>query len=650
LVITIRLKFFTPYSYLRPVLGSTPLLDKLNSPEELRKLPPEQLDKLSGELRNFLIDTISKYGGHFSANLGVIELTVALHYVFHTPDDKLIWDVGHQAYAHKVLTGRREDFPGNRKKGGISGFPKRKESVYDAFGTGHSSTSISAVLGMAVAAALQGNKTRQHVAIIGDGALTGGMAFEGLNHAGSLDTNILVVLNDNSISIDPSTGALKNYLNSLARNEANSEFREGVAETIRHARDQGVGESVLKKMETTAYQLLGKEGNFFESLNFQYFGPVDGHDVLGLVAELDRLKSISGPKLLHVLTLKGKGFEPAEKEQTLWHAPGTFDKLSREIKKQSDLPKPPKYQDVFGHTLLELALKYEKIIGITPAMPSGCSLDIMMEALPVRVFDVGIAEQHAVTFSAGLAAEGMIPFCNLYSTFSQRAYDQIIHDVCVQNLPVRFCLDRAGLVGADGPTHHGAFDIAFLRCLPNMVVAAPLNEHELRNMMLTAVHHTTGPISIRYPRGNGELIDWRNAMEVIEIGKGQIIQQGKGMAILSIGTLGNEAIQACKELAKEGIHPTHADMRFVKPLDEEMVLHLAEEHGTLITLEDGCLEGGFGSAVLECLAKHGKTNRIIRLGIPDQFIEQGTQPELYAQCDMDAAAISALIKRIEGQS
>jgi len=623
------------------------LLSKIQSPDDLKKHRPEELADVAHALRAFLIDTISKYGGHFSANLGVVELSVALHYVFNTPDDKLIWDVGHQAYAHKVLTGRRDGFPGNRTKGGISGFPKRKESEYDAFGTGHSSTSISAILGMAIAAALQGNKTRQHIAVIGDGALTGGMAFEGLNHAGSLDTNMLVVLNDNSISIDPSMGALKNYLNSLARNEANSEFREGVAETIRHARDQGVAESVLKKMETTAYQLLGKEGNFFESLNFQYFGPVDGHDTLGLVKELERLKSIPGPKLLHVLTLKGKGFEPAEKEQTLWHAPGTFDKLSGEIKKVSDAPKPPKYQDVFGHTLLELALKQEKIVGITPAMPSGCSMDIMMEALPNRVFDVGIAEQHAVTFSAGLAAEGMIPFCNLYSTFAQRAYDQIIHDVCVQNLPVRFCLDRAGLVGADGPTHHGAFDIAFLRCLPNMVVAAPLNEHELRNMMFTASLYNDGPFSIRYPRGNGELIDWRNPMTELEIGKGHIIQQGKGTAILSIGTLGNEAIQACKELAKENIHPTHADLRFIKPLDEELVLHLAEHHPTLITLEDGCLDGGFGSAILECLAKHGKTNRVIRLGIPDQFIEQGTQKELYAQCEMDAAAIICLIKKMD---
>lgn len=640
-------KFFPPSNYLCPVQGAFPLLDAINSPEDLRKIPRVELGKLAQELRSFLIDTISKHGGHFSANLGVVELAVALHYVFNTPDDKLIWDVGHQAYAHKVLTGRKNAFSGNRKLGGISGFPKRSESEYDAFGTGHSSTSISAVLGMAVAAAFQGNTQRQHIAVIGDGALTGGMAFEGINHAGSLDTNVLVVLNDNSISIDPSSGALKSYLKGLAKNETTSSFREGITETLRHARDKGVEETILKKMESTAYQLLVKEGNFFESLNFCYFGPVDGHDVEGLCAAMIQIKSVPGPKLLHVLTLKGKGFTPAEKEQTLWHAPGTFDKLSGEIvKKSSDQPAPPKYQDVFGHTLLELALHNEKIIGITPAMPSGCSMNIMMDALPDRVFDVGIAEQHAVTFAAGLAAEGMIPFCNLYSTFAQRAYDQIIHDVCVQQLPVRFCLDRAGLVGEDGPTHHGAFDIAFLRCLPEMVVAAPLNEQELRDMMYTASLYNDGPISIRYPRGTGEMPDWRHTMKQLEIGKGQIIQQGKGTAILSFGALGNEAIKACRELKTEGIIPTHADLRFVKPLDEALVLHLADTHGTLITLEDGCIPGGFGSAVLECLSDHGKTNRVIRIGIPDQFIEQGSQQELYKLCGMDAESLVSLIRNL----
>lgn len=624
------------------------LLNSINSPADIKNLSSEQLHALSQELRSFLIDAISKYGGHFSANLGVIELSVALHYVFNTPDDKLIWDVGHQAYAHKILTGRKDAFPGNRKKGGISGFPKMAESEYDAFGTGHSSTSISAALGMAVADKLKG-VNRQHIAVIGDGALTGGMAFEGLNHAGSLDTNILVILNDNSISIDPSMGALKNYLNSLARNEANTAFREGVANAISHARDQGVAESVLKKMESTAYQLMGKEGNFFESLNFQYFGPVDGHDIDGLCKELERLKHIPGPKLLHVLTLKGKGFEPAEKEQTLWHAPGTFDKLSGAIiQKEKSEPQPPKFQDVFGHTLLELAEQNENIVGITPAMPTGCSMNIMMDALPERVFDVGIAEQHAVTFSAGLAAEDIIPFCNLYSTFAQRAYDQIIHDVCVQNLPVRFCLDRAGLVGSDGPTHHGAFDIAFLRALPNMVIAAPLNEHELRNMMFTAMEYGDGPISIRYPRGNGSLPEWRNKMEKMEIGKGRIIQQGKGIAILFAGAIGTYAIAAAEELGKNGIAITLADMRFIKPLDETLLQQLSAQHGTFITLEDGCLDGGFGSAVLEAMNRHHLDNRVIRLGIPDQFIEQGSQQELYQVCGMDAASIVALVKKLQG--
>ncbi|MBI1222744.1 MAG: 1-deoxy-D-xylulose-5-phosphate synthase [Bacteroidetes bacterium] len=624
-----------------------PTLSRISNPADLRELNNSERKSLATELRDFLIDTISQDGGHFSANLGVVELTVALHYVFNTPDDKLVWDVGHQAYAHKILTGRKDVFSGNRKKGGISGFPKRSESEFDAFGTGHSSTSISAVLGMAVADKLRGIHNRQHIAVIGDGALTGGMAFEGLNHAGSLDTNILVILNDNSISIDPSMGALKNYLNSLARNEANTAFREGVANAIGQARDQGVAESVLKKMESTAYQLMGKEGNFFESLNFQYFGPVDGHDLDGLCSELERLKHIPGPKLLHVLTLKGKGFEPAEKEQTLWHAPGTFDKLSGKIiQKEKPSTQPLKFQDVFGHTLLELAEQNDKIVGITPAMPTGCSMNIMMDALPERVFDVGIAEQHAVTFSAGLATEGIIPFCNLYSTFAQRAYDQIIHDVCVQNLPVRFCLDRAGLVGSDGPTHHGAFDIAFLRAIPNLVVAAPLNEHELRNMMFTAAHYNDGPISIRYPRGNGSLPEWRNRMEKLEIGKGRIIRQGKGIAVLFAGAIGTNAIEAASVLQENGTSITLADMRFIKPLDEYLLMQLASEHGTLVTLEDGCLDGGFGSAVLEAMNRRHLDNRVLRLGIPDAFIEQGSQQELYKLCGMDADSIVSLIQNL----
>lgn len=560
---------------------------------------------MADELRAFLIDHISKFGGHFSANLGVVELAIAVHYVLDTPTDKLVWDVGHQAYAHKILTGRRAVFQSNRTQGGISGFPKIAESEYDAFGTGHSSTSISAILGMAMAAKACKNEQRQHVAVIGDGALTGGMAFEALNHAGSLDTNILVILNDNSISIDPATGALKHYFTSLD-NSGNT---------------------------------------FFESLNFKYFGPIDGHDTQLLVNKLRQLISINGPKLLHIKTTKGKGFAPAEKEQTFWHAPGIFDKVSGEITKiKAKESGGPKFQDVFGKTLLRLAQQNPKIVGITPAMLSGCSMDIMKKAMPDRVFDVGIAEQHAVTFAAGLTTDGIVPFCNLYSTFSQRAYDQIIHDVCVQNLPVRFCLDRAGIVGADGPTHHGVFDIAFLRCLPNMVLCSPMNEEELQNLMYTASNYHQGPICIRYPRGNGQEPDWNADFQPIEIGKGRMLRKGKKIAILSMGPLGVMANQVCDQLAKQGIQVSHADMRFVKPLDKELILQLADEHATIITLEDGCVSGGFGSAVLEFVSEQALQLKVVRLGVPDRFIEQGTPEELYISMGLDE---NSLVKRIK---
>lgn len=582
-----------------------PLLTQINSPQDLKRLNLSDLPLLADELRAFLIDHISKFGGHFSANLGVVELAIALHYVLDTPTDKLVWDVGHQAYTHKILTGRRAVFQSNRTQGGISGFPKMAESEYDAFGTGHSSTSISAILGMAMAAKACKNEQRQHVAVIGDGALTGGMAFEALNHAGSLDTNILVILNDNSISIDPATGALKHYFTSLD-NSGNT---------------------------------------FFESLNFKYFGPIDGHDTQLLVNKLRQLISIKGPKLLHLKTTKGKGFAPAEKEQTFWHAPGIFDKVSGEIaKKKGNESGGPKFQDVFGKTLLRLAQQNSKIIGITPAMLSGCSMDIMKKAIPDRVFDVGIAEQHAVTFAAGLAADGMVPFCNLYSTFSQRAYDQIIHDVCVQNLPVRFCLDRAGIVGADGPTHHGVFDIAFLRCLPNMVLCSPMNEEELQNLMYTASNYHQGPICIRYPRGNGQEPDWNADFQPIEIGKGRMLRKGKKIAILSMGPLGVMANQVCDQLAKQGIQVSHADMRFVKPLDKELILQLADEHATIITLEDGCVSGGFGSAVLEFVSEQALQLKVVRLGVPDRFIEQGTPEELYISMGLDE---NSLVKRIK---
>lgn len=626
---------------------SNSLLAQINHPSDLKKLNAEKLPQLSEELRNFLIDSISKNGGHFAANLGVVELTVALHYVLNTPEDKLIWDVGHQAYGHKLLTGRKGQFESNRKQNGLSGFPKMAESEYDAFGTGHSSTSISAALGMAASAQLQGIKNRQHVAVIGDGAMTGGLAFEGLNHAGSLNTNLLVVLNDNSMSIDPNVGALKNYLAGLAHRNTKNSFRDEVLQMLKQARTGGLDSDLLLKLESSASQLMGKDVNFFESLNFHYFGPVDGHDVLGLNAMLQRLTALPGPKLLHVLTLKGKGYEPAEKEQTLWHAPGLFDKLSGElVKKKSDQPEAPKFQDVFGHTLLELALKDEKIIGITPAMPSGCSMNIMMEQLPERVFDVGIAEQHAVTFSAGLASDGLTPFCNLYSTFAQRAYDQIIHDVCVQKLPVVFCLDRAGLVGEDGPTHHGAFDIAFLRCLPNMVVAAPSNEEDLRNLMYTASTYKDGAMSIRYPRGKGSMLQWRQKLKEIEIGKGQQVLKGKGIAILFFGAIGQEAIKAAKLMADEGVEISVYNMLFVKPLDLDLLEHAAKNHTTLITLEDGCLEGGFGSAVLEALYDLGHQNEVIRIGIPDQFMEHASPQALYKMCGMDADSIVSLLRHL----
>lgn len=574
-----------------------PLLQPIQSPQALKKLSVAELPALSSELRQYLIDTISVYGGHFAANLGVVELTVALHYVLNTPHDKLVWDVGHQAYAHKILTGRRDNFHTNRLLGGVSGFPKMAESEYDTFGTGHSSTSISAIVGMAAAGKLLA-ENRSYVAVIGDGALTGGLAFEGLNHAGALQSDVLIVLNDNSISIDANTVAIREYK------------------------------------------------NYFESLKINYYGPVDGHDVQQLVSVLTELKTVKGPKLLHCLTTKGKGFEPAEKEQTKWHAPGVFDKISGQIEKKiHNQPKPPKYQDVFGHTLLELAKLNPKIVGITPAMPSGSSMNVLMDALPDRAFDVGIAEQHAVTFSAGLATQGLVPFCNIYSTFMQRAYDQVIHDVCVQNLPVVFCLDRAGLAGADGPTHHGAFDLAFMRCLPNMIVAAPMNEEELRNLMYTAQLNPQRPFTIRYPRGNGVMADWQTPFTAVEIGKGKILQEGSDVAVLTVGTAGNLAQTAIARLAGK-LSVAHYDMRFVKPIDEALLHQVAKKFSKIVTVEDGCLAGGFGSAVLEFFADNGYTTKVKRLGIPDNFIEQGEQEELYKICGYDEDSIEKAILEI----
>jgi 1-deoxy-D-xylulose-5-phosphate synthase len=624
------------------------LLERINLPADLKKFDESELEQICQELRQYIIDVVSVNGGHFGASLGVVELSVALHYVLNTPDDQLVWDVGHQAYGHKILTGRRKNFHTNRIYKGISGFPKRSESEYDTFGVGHSSTSISAALGMAVASQYQGNTERQHVAVIGDGAMTAGLAFEALNHAGIENSNLLVILNDNCMSIDPNVGALKEYLTDITTSKTYNRFRDDVSLVLNKLSSLGPNaHELVKKIEKSIKGTLLKKSNFFEALNFRYFGPIDGHDVKHLVKVLNDLKNIPGPKLLHCVTVKGKGYALAEQDQTKWHAPGLFDKITGEIKKSvSDKPQPPKYQDVFGHTIVELAEKNDKIMGITPAMPSGCSLNIMMKAMPKRAFDVGIAEQHAVTFSAGLATQGMVPFCNIYSSFMQRAYDQVIHDVAIQKLNVVFCLDRGGVAGADGPTHHGAYDLAYMRCIPNMVVSAPMNEEELRNLMYTAQQENMGPFSIRYPRGNGVMPDWKRPFKAITVGKGRKICDGEEVVILSIGHIGNEATKACQELNAEGIYPAHYDMRFAKPIDEQLLHEVFAKFKNVITVEDGCIQGGMGSAVIEFMAENNYTARVIRLGIPDQVIEHGEQPELWAECGYDAAAIQQKVKEM----
>ncbi len=625
------------------------LLSQINSPSDLKKLKEQDLKEVCEQLRQYIIDIVSVNGGHFGASLGVVELTVALHYVLSTPYDQLVWDVGHQAYGHKILTGRRPFFHTNRIYKGISGFPKRSESIFDTFGVGHSSTSISAALGMAVASHLKGEKDRQHVAVIGDGAMTAGMAFEALNHAGIENSNLLVILNDNCMSIDPNVGALKEYLTDITTSKSYNKFRDDVSAVLGKISELGPNaHEIVKKIEKSIKGTILKKSNLFESLKFRYFGPIDGHDIGHLVKVLNDLKNIPGPKLLHCVTVKGKGYSLAEKDQTKWHAPGLFDKITGEIKKTvHSKPQPPKYQDVFGHTLLELAEKNEKIVGVTPAMPSGCSLNIMMKAMPKRAFDVGIAEQHAVTFSAGMATQGLIPFCNIYSSFMQRAYDQVIHDVALQKLHVVFCLDRAGIAGADGATHHGAYDIAFFRCIPNMIVSAPMNEEELRNLMYTAQLETTnGPFSIRYPRGNGVLTDWQRPFNNIEIGTGRKISDGEGLAILSLGHIGNEVLKACNELNTEGYHPAHFDMRFAKPLDHKLLHQIFEKYPIIITVEDGCIQGGMGSAILEFMADNQYQAKVIRLGIPDAIIEHGEQSELWSECHYDSLAIQSKVKSL----
>ena len=625
------------------------LLNKIDYPADLRQLPPEKLEEVCSELREFIIDAVSCNPGHFGASLGVVELTVALHYVFNTPHDKLIWDVGHQAYGHKILTGRRKQFHTNRKYKGLSGFPQIEESEYDSFGVGHSSTSISAALGMAIAAQTRGEE-RNVVAIIGDGSMTGGEAFEGLNNLSATQANVLIVLNDNNMAIDPNIGGLSDYLVDIATSRTYNKIRQEAINTFDKLKITGPrSKDMMVKVNNAIKSILAKQSNIFEGLNIRYFGPVDGHDIERLTQVLQDLKNIPGPKVLHCITKKGKGFKLAEQNQTEWHATGVnFDKNTGEkfFTEQELKPKPPKYQDVFGHSLLELAKENDKIMGITPAMPSGCSLNIMMEAMPHRAFDVGIAEQHAVTFAAGLAISGMVPFCNIYSTFLQRGYDQVIHDVALQKLNVVLCLDRGGLVGADGATHHGAYDLAFLRCIPNLIISAPMDEVELRNLMYTAQLPNKGPFTIRYPRGNGFNFNWRQPFEEIEVGKGRCIKSGDELALISIGIIGHKAQLAAIEMAREGISIAHYDMRFLKPIDKALLHEILSKFKNIITIEDGTIVGGLGSAVLEFAADHEYTPKVKRLGIPDRFVDHGTQSELLRECEYDKAGIVKAIKKM----
>ncbi len=627
------------YSNLKP----GPLLSKINSPNDLKKLNTDELQLLAKELRDFILDVVSVHPGHLGASLGVVELTVALHYVFNTPYDKVIWDVGHQAYSHKILTGRRDVFNSLRQYGGISGFPVRSESEYDAFGTGHASTSISAALGMAVASKLKGEKERQHIAVIGDGALTGGMALEALNNAGASNANILIILNDNGIAIDKSQGALKDYLVKISASKPYNKIKNTVWKGLQKTLFVVPGaKHMLQRLGNAVKGSVFMSSNLFESFNFRYFGPVDGHNIPLLIRLLKDIKDIEGPKILHIVTVKGKGFERAEKEQTVFHAPGKFDRKTGELEKKESAHT---FQEVYGKSLLELARKNGNIVAITPAMPTGSSLTYMMKEMPERVFDVGIAEQHAVTFAAGMAAEGLKPFCTIYSTFLQRAYDQIIHDTALQKLPVVFGIDRAGLVGADGATHHGFFDIALLNAIPNMVVAAPMTETELRNMMFTASEYKEGPFALRYPRDKGVLKNPYQPFEKLIIGKGRVVAESDGKtALVSLGHAGNLCLKANELLKKEGIETAHYDMRFLKPLDEELLSEIFKKHDTIITVEDGILKGGFGMTVTAFAKKHFPEKRVITLGIPDYFVKHGTLNELYKECGFDAESIKNRVK------
>lgn len=621
------------------------ILESINTPEDLKKVPEDSLLELCQELRRKIIDDCAENPGHLGSSLGVIELTVALHYVLNTPYDNLVWDVGHQSYAHKILTGRKEQFKTKRLYKGISGFPKMAESPYDSFGTGHSSTSISAALGMAIAAKLNHETDRLSVAVIGDGSMTGGLAFEALNNAGVYDSNLLIILNDNNMAIDPNVGGLNEYLLDISTSKTYNKIKGDVWNILGKLNRISPGmRSFIQNIDNSIKSMLLKRSNLFEAMGLRYFGPVDGHDINHLIKVLRDLKNIPGPKVLHCLTVKGKGFKQAETEQTVWHAPGKFNKETGERIKEANPTPFLKFQDVFGNSILELAKNNSKIIGITPAMPTGCSLNIMMHEMPERCFDVGIAEQHAVTFSAGLAAKGFVPFCNIYSSFMQRAYDQIIHDVALQGLNVVFCLDRAGFVGSDGATHHGAYDLAYLRCIPNITIAAPFDEEDLRNMMYTAQLPDKGPFSIRYPKGYGFLENWHTPFRELEIGKGRCLIEGEKVAVISIGSIGNCAKHAIS--AFENNLVALYDMRFLKPIDETLLHEIFRKFQKIITLEDGTITGGLGSAVLEFMSDHHYTATVVRMGIPDRFVEHGTQAELYAECGFDEAAITRNIRQL----
>ncbi|MDP2723831.1 MAG: 1-deoxy-D-xylulose-5-phosphate synthase [Bacteroidales bacterium] len=624
-----------------------PLLASINSPHDLRKLDKSQLNELCNELRNFILDVVSVHPGHLGSSLGAVELTVALHYVYNTPNDKLIWDVGHQAYGHKILTGRRDLFHTNRQYKGISGFPSRAESEFDAFGVGHASTSVSAALGMAVASKLTGKNGKKHIAVIGDGAMTGGLALEGMNNAGVSNADILVVLNDNGISIDKNVGAIKEYLTLMATSRTYNKFKNAVWDFLGKASRYGPNtQRFAQRIENAIKGTILRRSNLFEAMNFRYFGPVDGHDVEKLVRILSDIREIGGPKILHVITTKGKGFKRAEEEQTIYHAPGLFNRETGDLIHGSGESVFLTYQQVFGRTLLYLAQQDDKIVAITPAMPSGSALNFMMDVFPDRVFDVGIAEEHAVTFAAGMAAEGLIPFCTIYSTFLQRAYDQIIHDVALQNLPVVFCIDRAGLVGEDGATHHGVFDLAYMSGIPNMVVSAPMDEVALRNLMFTAAHYQKGPFSIRYPRKRGVVKEWEHPLKKVEIGKGRSLRSGKYVAVLSIGDVGNTVKLVCDQLAQEGILVGHFDMQFLQPIDEALLQEVFAQYQSIVTIEDGAVKGGLGDAVLRFKNKQGYAGVVTHMGIPEKFIEHGSLADLYDACGISAPGIKDTVQML----